>query len=235
MILTLLAVAVLCASIAVLWWCSRLLVPSPITDAVMASPDCTDPDLLQRAQSAFDDICTRAKIFGPTLRVVDTPTINGYAQLGLNPKVTVTAGIVRACSDSALRALIAHELGHILARHVRVETRSYNLAFGAMAAAYVGVFALWMTLLFVRDPLVVGGVAATVALLSAHMVLRCSQYSRRSRTHEYEADLVAVKLAGVEAFDDLSRVLSSYEKWRSPSFLRSHPRWRQRRSIHGLS
>lgn len=234
MVLVSLAAAVLLATIVVLWWCSRLLVSGPVTASALAAPETDDPALRQRADDALDEVCRVARLARPKLRVTESPVINGYAQL-LPAQITVTTGIVRVCSDDALRALMAHELGHMFAQHGRQGYRDYNRAFGAMAVAYAGVFVLGMTLIFVRNPAVVGLVTALLALAAAHSVVWAWRYSGLSHAHEYEADRLAVRWAGVDAFDELSQTLSTREAWRAPAFLRSHPRWRQRRRAHGLS
>jgi heat shock protein HtpX len=71
-----------------------------------------------------EELATRAGIPKPRLYFVDDPAPNAFAT-GRSPRhgvIAVTAGILRALPERELRAVIAHEIGHIKNRDILVTT-----------------------------------------------------------------------------------------------------------------
>jgi len=142
--------------------------------------------------------------------LVDDPAVNAFALPG--GFVYVTRGLlVHLGSEDELAAVLAHEAGHVTARHGVVQLRKQNAA-----RRSVGLFR-------VIDPNLrhVGGIAARTAGLAL---------LRYSREDEHEADDLAVRYvtdggwdtaALVRVFAVLSSLPTSGEK--PPPWLSTHP------------
>jgi Zn-dependent protease with chaperone function len=53
----------------------------------------------------------------PNVFLDTTPEVNAYALGGANPSIVLTSALVDIFPEPALRAVIAHELGHIICSH----------------------------------------------------------------------------------------------------------------------
>lgn len=151
-----------------------------------------------------------------TFRVLDDPAVNAFALPG--GFVYVTRGLLTHLnSEDELAAVLAHEAGHVTARHGAVHLRKTNVA-----RRSVGVFR-------VVDPGLrhIGGFAAGVAGLAL---------LKYSRNDEYQADDLALRYVeatgydagGVpEVFSVLADVSGSHS--RVPAWLSTHPEPQLRR------
>ncbi|MBD3251820.1 M48 family metalloprotease [Candidatus Uhrbacteria bacterium] len=77
-----------------------------------------------------DDLVQRANMMKPRIAIVNMPVPNAFAT-GRNQKhavVAVTPSIMQALSEPELRAVIAHELGHVLNRDILVSSVAATLA-----------------------------------------------------------------------------------------------------------
>lgn len=95
-----------------------------------------------RVWKLLEDLCSRCGMRMPILRVIETDELNAHAS-GLSDatySVTVTEGLMATLSDAELKAVLAHELTHILNRDVRLTV---------VAAILVGVVPIMETI-FVR-------------------------------------------------------------------------------------
>src|SRR6185436_7271053 len=150
--------------------------------------------------------------------VVDTPEPNAFAVPG---HVYVTRGLLVLLNDEdELAGVLAHEVGHIAARHA-VQRLSRALPAGILTGIVSGVTGLASPLL--GSLFQAGGELATDALLAPY-----------SRDQEREADRVGQEIAARAGWDPagLGRALVTLErvdalgkdaKKRRPSFLDSHP------------
>jgi predicted Zn-dependent protease len=149
--------------------------------------------------------------------VVDTPEPNAFAVPG---HVYVTRGLLVLMNDEdELACIVAHEVGHIAARHA-VQRLSRALPAGLLTGVVSGVTGLASPLL--GSLFQAGGSLATEALLAPY-----------SRDQEREADRVGQEIAARAGFDPaaLARSLATFERVealgdeprRRPSFLDSHP------------
>ncbi len=149
--------------------------------------------------------------------VVDTPEPNAFAIPG---HVYVTRGILMLMNDEdELAGVMAHEVGHIAARHA-VQRLSRALPAGILTGVVSGVTGLASPLL--GSLFEAGGSLATEALLAPY-----------SRDQEREADRVGQEIAARAGFDPaaLARALATLERFealgdeprRRPSFFDSHP------------
>lgn len=149
--------------------------------------------------------------------VVDTPEPNAFAIPG---HVYVTRGLLALMNDEdELAGVLAHEVGHIAARHA-VQRISRALPAGILTGVVSGVTGMASPLL--GSLFQAGGSLATEALLAPY-----------SREQEREADRVGQEIAARAGWDPaaLARSLATLERVESlgdeprrrPSFLDSHP------------
>ncbi len=149
--------------------------------------------------------------------VVDTPEPNAFAVPG---HVYVTRGLLVLMNDEdELACVVAHEVGHIAARHA-VQRLSRALPAGIVTGVVSGVTGLASPLL--GSLFEAGGSLASEALLAPY-----------SRDQEREADRVGQEIAARAGFDPaaLARSLATLERIealgdeprRRPSFFDSHP------------
>jgi predicted Zn-dependent protease len=149
--------------------------------------------------------------------VVDTPEPNAFAIPG---HVYVTRGLLVLLNDEdELAGVLAHEVGHIAARHA-VQRLSRALPAGILTGVVSGVTGLASPIL--GSLFEAGGSLATEALLAPY-----------SRDQEREADRVGQEIAAHAGFDPaaLARSLATLERVEAlgdvakkrPSFLDSHP------------
>jgi predicted Zn-dependent protease len=120
-------------------------------------------------------------------------------------KVYVSTSLVESLPEDQVAAAVAHELGHIIARHVPdTETALDELR----ARVY-------------KDP---GSTTVLSRALIEGAIAVARQY--RGRTHEYEADSIGESLTNQAGFgsgkmaDTLGQIASQH---RTPSILDSHP------------
>jgi predicted Zn-dependent protease len=149
--------------------------------------------------------------------VVDTPEPNAFAVPG---HVYVTRGLLVLLNDEdELAGVLAHEVGHIAARHA-VQRLSRAVPAGIVTDVVAGVTGMASPLL--GSLFQVGGDLATAALLAPY-----------SREQEREADRVGQEITAGAGWDPagLARSLATLERAeaygpaprRRPSFLDSHP------------
>lgn len=156
--------------------------------------------------NVFDEVCIAAGLDGPekpTLYIVDDPAPNAFAT-GLKPDdahIAVTTGLVEQLPRYELRAVLAHELSHVLNDDIRAVTVAVATAGLVAILANVLARALWFggarggrgrgggggaAQIIV---LVVGLVAIVLAPLAAQMIRFAV-----SRQREYLADATAAEL-----------------------------------------
>ncbi len=175
-----------------------------------------DPALSAYAQRVFERLLANSDQPGVQIKftVLDSPVINAMALPG---HVYVTRGLLAlANSEAELAGVIGHEIGHVFERHTAQRVSRGNLAqLGAVAAAI---------LTGDQDTAQMAGQAAQLYLL------------RFSRTQEYEADQVGVKLLARADYDPLAEAdfLNTLGTWSNlesqiagrqapPEYLSTHP------------
>lgn len=119
--------------------------PSLALRAARARPVARDeaPEL----HNLLDEVCVAAGILGekPTLHLVDDPAPNAFAT-GLRPEdahIAVTTGLVERLPRYELRAVIAHEVAHIVNDDIRAVTVAVATAGLVALLADVMVRFLW--------------------------------------------------------------------------------------------
>lgn len=154
------------------------------------------------------DLAGRDGLPMPTLYYVDTPVPNAFAT-GRNPNhavVAVTSGIMEILTEAELRAVLAHELGHVKNRDMLVSTVAATLA-GAIS--YLAQFAF---LFGGRDGEDRNPIADIAILLLAPIAAMLIQFAV-SRSREFLADKHSVELLGDGK--DLASALKKLESWKA--------------------
>jgi heat shock protein HtpX len=98
--------------------------------------------------NVFDEVCISAGVHGdqkPTLHIGDDPAPNAFAT-GLKPEdshIAVTTGLLEQLPRYELRAVLAHELGHVINDDIRAVTVAVATAGLVALLANVLARALW--------------------------------------------------------------------------------------------
>lgn len=88
----------------------------------MASKIKLGPDQLPELHGLLADICAKLQLPEPEFYLEMDPQPNAYTYGDTKPFVVVNSGIIDLLSKDELKAVIAHECGHILCRHVLYHT-----------------------------------------------------------------------------------------------------------------
>lgn len=166
------------------------------------------------------ELARKDKLPMPKLYYVDTPIPNAFAT-GRSPKhgiVAVTRGILEILDKQELRAVLAHELGHIKNRDMLVSTIA---ATAAGAIAFLADLAFWGGALFGGDE--DNNIVSELALLILAPLAATLIQLAVSRTREFGADSHATHLLGDG--QQLASALQKLESFKhNMKGLRPHPR-----------
>lgn len=145
----------------------------------------------------------------PKLYYVDTPVPNAFAT-GRSQKhavVAVTTGILDILNEAELKAVLAHELGHVKNRDMLVSTIAATIA-GAIS--FVIEMAFWANI-FGGDEDSPNPIAMIAAMILAPLAAILIQMAI-SRSREFLADQHGAKLVGNG--DDLASALQKLEDFK---------------------
>ncbi len=98
------------------------------------------PNQLPAIYEHLPRVCQTLGIDEPELYLAMDPSPNAYTQGDTRIMITVTSGLIELLDDDEIRAVLAHECGHIACRHVLYHTMAQMLAkygpaiFGPLAA-----------------------------------------------------------------------------------------------------
>jgi predicted Zn-dependent protease len=146
--------------------------------------------------------------------LADENTVNAFALPG--GQVFITAGLMKSMNtEGQLAGVLAHEIGHVVARHSAEQLAKARLTEGLTGAAAIGMY----------DPqrpgtMAAGAVAAMVGKLVG---------LRFSREDELESDQLAVRFTGQAGYDPRSmvQVMQVLAKkggsGKTPEFFQTHP------------
>lgn len=189
-----------------------------------------------------DELARRAGLAErPILCYIPSRALLAFS-VGLKPHgaIAFSDGMLRLLSRTELRGVLAHEIGHIVGRDTRVMGLAdlVNQLVSALAGAGQLLILLNLPLYLLTDASLPWGPLLLMAM--APMVTALLQLGL-SRSREFEADLMAVRLTGdpyglamalqrIEAAESLSlgRIFGIGRGVEVPSVLRTHPATGQR-------
>ena len=136
------------------------------------------PHQLSEYYDMVPPLCERLGIEVPTLYLANDVTMNAYTTNESSPIIVINTGTLQNCSKETIRAIFAHECGHIASHHVLYHSMGSMIMSGA-AAVLPGV----------------GGLVS-VGLQAAYLAW--------SRASEFTADrAAAIALGSPDAVEDM--------------------------------
>jgi heat shock protein HtpX len=167
------------------------------------------PDAAPGLARVVAEIASRAGIPTPKLYLIDLPVPNAFAT-GRNPShaaVAVSRSLLDLLSENELRAVIAHELGHVLNRDILVSSVATTIASAISSVAH---FLQWGAIFGGGSRDREGGnPIALIALIILTPFIALIIQLAISRTREYGADDASAKLTGAPM--DLANALRKLE------------------------
>ncbi|MBW2649110.1 MAG: M48 family metalloprotease, partial [Deltaproteobacteria bacterium] len=156
-------------------------------------------------------------LFDFTFSIIDSPGINAFATPG--GYVYVYSGLIELTeNESQLAGVLAHEIGHIKARHIaQTIEKSKKINIATIAAILAGAF-------------LGGGGELTAAAASFSMATATTLNLKYSRQHEEEADRLGMLYLVETGYNgkgmlDFLKIMRKYEFFSSsvPSYFLTHP------------
>ena len=180
-------------------------------------------------EKAVRELTVKDNLPMPKLYFVDTPIPNAFAT-GRNPShavVAVTRGITEILNERELRAVIAHELGHV---------KNYDMLVSTIAAAVGGAISILAEMAFWGGSLFGGGddeegnnlVGSMAMLILAPFAAMMIQMAV-SRSREFGADEHGANLLGNGS--DLASALQKLENFK-PNMAGLQPRPNEQATAH---
>lgn len=179
-------------------------------------------------EKSVRELTTKDNLPMPKLYFVDTPIPNAFAT-GRSPKhavVAVTRGITEILNERELRAVIAHELGHV---------KNYDMLVSTIAAAVGGAIsilaemAFWGGSLFGGSDDDGGNLAGSMAMLILAPFAAMMIQMAVSRSREFGADEHGAHLIGQGG--DLASALQKLEDFK-PNMAGLQPRPNEQATAH---
>jgi heat shock protein HtpX len=141
----------------------------------------------------LESIIQRTNLPMPKLYVIDTPQSNAFAT-GRNPKnaaVAVTTGLMKILNENELRAVLAHEIGHVKNRDILISSIAATIA-GVIS--YVAFMARWAAIFGGRGGNDRNNIFELLALaIIAPLMAMIIQFAI-SRSREFLADETGAKI-----------------------------------------
>lgn len=141
------------------------------------------------------ELSERAEIPMPKMYIIDSKMPNAFAT-GRGPgnsSVAVTTGILEILDESEIRAVLAHELSHVINRDILVAT------IAATIAAAIGMlvdWARWSIFWRSNSENQKGSPAGTILVIIFFPIISLLMQLAISRTREYMADESGARLCG---------------------------------------
>lgn len=160
------------------------------------------------------ELAQRAGIPKPRVFMTDLPVPNAFAT-GRNPShavVAVTRGLMETMNDRQLRAILAHELGHIKNRDILISSVAATLA-GAIS--YLAQMAMWGGAIFGgrssdREG---GNPVGALAMIILTPIMATMIHLAISRSREFHADETGAEISGSPRdLADALKTLEAYAK-----------------------
>ncbi len=164
-----------------------------------------------RLHSMVKEISDELKVPKPFIFIVFDEKLFNAATISISTDASlifIGEKLLNDLNDEQLRAVLAHELGHIYHNHVpkRLLYTSSMVANSCLLGALVGMLTLnkFCTKSFNRKLLTFAGASLLLEVLAFYMM------PKFFRAQEKEADDIARKLVGAEIFSDAMLVLKNY-------------------------
>ena len=167
----------------------------------MAGAKEASPQEQPQLHRAVEEMAAIAGLPKPKVYIIENDAPNAFAT-GRNPEhaaVAATTGIMHILSDRELRAVMAHELGHVKNRDILISTMVATIAGAISMIAFISLF-------FRSSRSQYGFIAILVAWIVAPLAAGIIQ-AAISRTREYQADRT-----GAELSHDPEALASALEK-----------------------
>lgn len=91
------------------------------------------PYQLSEYYNMLPPLCERLGIEIPTLYLANDVTMNAYTTNESSPIIVINSGTLQNCSKETIRAILAHECGHIASHHVLYHSMGSLIMSGATA------------------------------------------------------------------------------------------------------
>lgn len=205
------------SNFAMYWWSGSL---------VLKMQGATPLDIARygNIERIVQDLAARDSLPMPKLYFVDTPIPNAFAT-GRNPEnavVAVTRGITEILDDNELRAVLAHELGHIKNNDMLVSTLAATIG-GAIST--LAQMAMWFGGNDENSPNPIAAIAMMILAPLAAMMIQMAV----SRSREFGADEHSAHLLG--SGDDLASALEKLDAMK-PALRKYQPTPNQEATNH---
>jgi heat shock protein HtpX len=154
-----------------------------------------DANTYPHVVAMVQDLAQKDNLPMPKVYLVDTPVPNAFAT-GRSPKhavVAVTSGIMNLLSQSELKSVLAHELGHIRNRDILISSIA---ATAAGAISLLAELAFWGGALFGGSDDDAPNPLATLAMVILAPISATLIQLAISRSREYLADEYGARLIG---------------------------------------
>ncbi|UCH87660.1 MAG: zinc metalloprotease HtpX [Dehalococcoidia bacterium] len=166
----------------------------------MAGAHQVTPEQEPRLHRMVEDVAGLAGLPKPKVYVVQNDAPNAFAT-GRNPKhsaVAVTTGITRMLNEDELKAVLAHEMGHIKNRDILISAIVATIASAIMFIAFMARWSLFFGG-FGRSRNQYAGLIGLVAILAIAILAPIGAMLIRtaiSRQREYGADETGARISG---------------------------------------
>ena len=158
------------------------------------------PEQEPRLHSMVEEVAGMAGLPKPRVYIVENDAPNAFAT-GRNPKhsvVAVTTGIMRILNEDELKAVLAHELGHIKNRDILVSAIVATIASAVMFIAFMARWSLFFGG-FGRSRNQTANLIGLVAMILIAILAPIGAMVIRmaiSRQREYGADEAGARISG---------------------------------------
>lgn len=194
------------SNFAMYWWSGSLVLK-------MQGATPLDTKQYPNIERIVQDLVARDSLPMPRLYFVDTPIPNAFAT-GRNPAnavVAVTRGITEILNDNELRAVIAHELGHVKNNDMLVSTLAATIG-GAIST--LAQMAMWFGGNDENSPNPIAAIAMMIlAPLAAMMIQMAVSRSREFGADEHSAHLLGSGNDLASALEKLDAVKPALRKY----------------------
>lgn len=195
------------SNFAMYWWSGSLVLK-------MQGAKPLDTSRYGNIERIVQDLAARDSLPMPKLFFVDTPIPNAFAtgRNLANAVVAVTRGITEILNDNELRAVIAHELGHVKNNDMLVSTLAATIG-GAIST--IAQMAMWFGGNDENSPNPIAAIAMMIlAPLAAMMIQMAVSRSREFGADEHSAHLLGSGNDLASALEKLDAVKPALRKYR---------------------